>query len=118
MGVDLKFVRPTLVTEKERDPEPVAPSEERLEVAEPVEKVEEAWREENVAAIFDGPPTPKTSPKYADHGDAISAWCDAKLARDREGRAKRRRGHLEGKLDTKGQPRGTRVPRGRGPASG
>ena len=90
VGVDLKFERPQLVTEKP------APEVEQAQTAEPLELPEEDgssedWREETVAAIFDGPPSPPPAERTRDYGDVINAWGAQQLAFKRERRSRRRR---------------------------
>ena len=90
VGVDLKFERPQLVTEKP------APEVEQAPIAEPLELPEEDdgsedWRDETVAAIFDGPPSPPPAERTRDYGDVIDAWGAQQLAFERERRSRRRR---------------------------
>jgi len=90
VGVDLKFERPKLVTEKP------APEVEQAPIAEPLELPEdddgsEDWRDETVAAIFDGPPSPPPAERTRDYGDVIDAWGAQKLEFERERRSRRRR---------------------------
>ncbi len=90
VGVDLKFERPQLVTKKP------APEVEQAPIAEPLELPEEDdgsedWRDETVAAIFDGPPSPPPAERTRDYGNVIDAWGAQQLAFERERRSRRRR---------------------------
>lgn len=93
VGVDLKFERPQLLTEQK----PVVVEEEPV-VENAVEEVsppddDESWRDEVVADIFDHPAPPKPpKPDPMAYADFLGQWADRKQARDREDRARKRRG--------------------------
>ena len=73
------------------------PEVDQAQLAEPPELPEEDdgsedWREETVAAIFDGPTAnPPPAVKTRDYGDVIDMWGKQKLAFERERRSRRRR---------------------------
>lgn len=101
VGVDLEFERPRLVTERasaETDAgNNVGDADDGADdgADEPSSFVDdESWRDEMVADIFDAPPAPPYEPPYKDYGDFIAAWVEKKQAREREDRARRRRGGL------------------------
>ena len=123
VGVDVKFERPHLFTEQK----PVAVEEEPVaedavkEVSPPDDDDDdESWRDEIVADIFDGPPSPKPPVPYKDYGEFIAHWIDQKQARDREDRARKRRAsgaHVCAESET-GEPNETSTPEVVGGPSG
>jgi hypothetical protein len=105
VGAELEFERPRLVTERasaETDAvNNVGDADEGADdgadegADEPSSFVDdESWRDEMVADIFDAPPAPPYEPPYKDYGDFIAAWVEKKQVREREDRARRRRGGL------------------------
>lgn len=124
VGVDLKFERPCLLTEQK----PVVVEEEPAvedavdEVSPPDDDDEdESWRDEVVADIFDGPAPPKLpTPDAMAYADFPGQWVDRKQARDREDRARKRRGsgaHVFAESET-GDPNVTSTPEVVGGPSG
>ena len=95
VGSDLTFERPRLVTEPKRlppeEPAPLDDTPERVE-SDPSGNDDASWRDQDVAAIFDAPPSPPLpEPRFESYADFLSDWCERRRTHDLEMRARRRR---------------------------
>lgn len=93
VGVDLKFERPQLSTEKKPPEPPVVEERENPSAAAEDNEDDESWRDEVVADIFDGPrPRPaRHEPRFEDWNDFINHWVEQKKASELELRSRKRR---------------------------
>ena len=107
VGVDLKFERPRLVNQPEHEPaeslvvddvdEEVShevvsgPDDDNVDNNNQGDDDDESWRDEVIADIFDGPPSPKPPEPEGGFADWLSNWCDQQEALKLEARSRNRR---------------------------